>query len=283
MVQLGVHLSIAPQFKAAAERAGEIGCTALQIFCCNPRGWKKKPLADSEVACFKSAVREAGIRSVVVHASYLINLAAPDGHYRKSVSAFIEELRRARKLGAAEFVIHPGSHKGAGADSGVKRVARALNRACRAVPGPIRILLENTAGGKNVLGNSVKQIGDILEQVNDGGRVGLCLDSCHALAAGYEVRTPQGIRGLLQEIRRHIGKERLGALHVNDSKFDLGSGRDRHEHLGEGFLGDAGLRVFLRQKSFRGLPAILETPQDSPDADRNNLDRAKRLAGRPVG
>jgi deoxyribonuclease-4 len=275
-----MHLSIAPEFRAAADRALELNCECLQIFCGNPRGWQKKPLAKEEARDFRRAVRHAGLKRVVVHASYLINPAAAGDMGERSLAAMVEELQRATALGASDYIVHPGSHGGMEAAEGERRVTAALNAALQAVPGKLRLLLENTAGHRNQLGVTVEQLGRMLQGVRQRRRVGICIDSCHAFAAGYDLTSTAGMRRLLAEIRRHVGIERLHALHVNDSKFPLGACRDRHAHLGEGYLGRNGLRRFLRQRAFAGLPAILETPRETPDADVRNMAVAWELIGR---
>jgi deoxyribonuclease-4 len=276
-----MHLSIAPRLSQAADRARALGCESLQIFSGNPRGWVKKPLDEADVRAFAAARKAAGLRHFVVHAPYLINPAAADETlYARSLEALIEDLARADRLGAGDYILHPGSHRGSEAQTGEARVAAALNAALKAVPGRLRIVLENTAGGANMLGGRIAQLGAILQRVKTPRRVGMCLDSCHALAAGYELRTAAGMRRLLDEIEEHVGLKRLRVLHVNDSVGDLDSHRDRHAHLGQGVLGEPGLRRFLRQPRFRDLPAILETPRKSDADDEANMAVARRLAGR---
>jgi deoxyribonuclease-4 len=277
-MRFGLHLPTAGRLAEAPERAREIGCRALQIFCGNPRGWSKPPLDAERVAEFKAAVAAAQLDPVVVHATYLINLAAPDEDiYHLSVNAFLDELRRSAELGARYYVVHCGSHKGTGEEGGRTRIREALRRALAEVPAAPTILLENTAGTANSLGTTFQDLAILLQDA-PAGRVGLCLDTCHALAAGYEIRTPEGVGKMIDEFDRVLSLARLRCLHINDSKGDLGSHLDRHEHIGGGTLGAKGLQAFFSDRRLWELPAILETPIDDPDDDRRNLRRAVELA-----
>lgn len=273
-MRFGVHLSMSE----GPSRGAQIGCQALQIFCGNPRAWSKKPLEADEVSAFREGVREAGLDPVVVHATYLINLAAPDQRiWDLSVAAFIEELDRSQTLGAKYYVVHSGSHKGEGEDLGRKRIAEAIKRADRELPKRPEILLENTAGTKNSLGTTWKDLAILLDGAG-AGRTGICMDTCHSLAAGYEIRTPDGVRRTLDELEADLGLARLRCLHINDSKGDLNSRIDRHDHIGAGAIGAAGFRAFFADSRLWQLPAILETPQDEPDDDHRDLWHAVELA-----
>lgn len=276
-MRLGMHLPAGKSLASAAERGGQIGCRALQIFSGNPRGWSKPPLDPHAVADFKAAVAKAGIDPVVVHATYLINLAAPDQHiYDLSVAAFLDELTRSAELGARYYVVHCGSHKGTGEGPARERVRAALTRAC-AVPDLPTVLLENTAGTANSMGTSLHD----LKALADGfpvERVGFCFDTCHALAAGFEIRSSGEVKGVLDDFEQVLGLERLRCLHLNDSKGDLHSRLDRHEHIGQGTLGAAGIQAFLGDPRLHDLPVILETPQDEEDDDRRDLCRAAQIA-----
>ena len=279
-MRLGVHLSVSGALKNAPERGLTIGCQSLQIFCANPRGWSKKPLDQDEVQQFHSSVQRAGIDPVVVHATYLINLAAPDPEmYKLSVESFLEELRRSAQLGAKFYVVHSGSHKGTGEEGGRKRIREALKRAANEIDPKNcpHILIENTAGTANSLGNKFEELAMLLEG-DPHPNNGVCMDTCHALAAGYEIRTPEGLAQTMARIDKTIGFARLKCLHINDSKGDLGSCLDRHEHIGQGTIGIEGFRNFFLAKKLWGLPGILETPQDNPDDDRKDLWRIIELA-----
>jgi deoxyribonuclease-4 len=277
-----MHLPAGKSLASAAERGGEIGCRALQIFSGNPRGWSKPPLDPQAVAAFKAAVQNAGIDPVVVHATYLINLAAPDQNiYDLSVTAFLDELKRSAELGARLYVVHCGSHKGTGEIPARERVRAALAKACKLPVAPT-VLLENTAGTSNSMGTSLHD----LKALADGfpaDRVGFCFDTCHALAAGFEIRTPAGVKDVLDDIDQVLGLARLRCLHLNDSKGDLLSRLDRHEHIGDGTLGAKGIQAFLSDPRLWGLPVILETPQDEDDDDLRDMrrDRLRRRCDRP--
>jgi deoxyribonuclease-4 len=277
-MRFGLHLPTGGRLADAPERAAICGCQSLQIFCGNPRGWSKPPLDRERVAEFKAAAVRAQLEPVIVHATYLINLAAPDDSiYRLSVSAFLDELRRSADLGARFYVVHSGSHKGTGEEGGRARIREALRRALDEVPAAPEILLENTAGTANSLGTTLQDLAALLEGAPTA-RASLCFDTCHALAAGYEIRTPEGVGKLLDEFDRVLSLSRLRCLHVNDSKGGLDSHLDRHEHIGEGAVGASGFQAFFSDRRLWDLPAILETPLDGPDDDRRNLRRAVELA-----
>lgn len=278
MIRFGMHLSMSGRMADAPDRGRAIGCRALQIFCGNPRGWAKSPLDPAKVTEFKAAVHAARIDPVVVHATYLINLAAPDDHiFKLSEDAFLDELRRSAMLGAQLYVVHSGSHKGLGESAGRARIIEALRRAHAEVPERPEILLENTAGTSNSLGTTFEDLARLLDGANVP-RTGVCFDTCHALAAGFEIRTPEGIGRTLDDFDHVLSLSRLRCLHVNDSKGGLGSHLDRHEHIGKGEIGDDGFKAFFSDRRLHNLPAILETPQDLPDDDRRDLWKAVELA-----
>jgi deoxyribonuclease IV len=273
-MRFGMHLT----FSVAPARAKEIGCKAVQVFCGNPRGWQKKPLDPQFVKEFRASATEHGIDPVVVHATYLINLAARDEKFfALSKESFVTEIARAAQLGAKFYVVHIGNHMGAGLEAGRKRVAECMQAAVKAVPEGPDILVENTAGGGTTLGTTFEEIALLFDECKTD-RLGLCLDTCHALAAGYDIRTPAGVTETLDNIDRTLGIKRLRCLHINDSKGELRSHLDRHEHIGKGQIGDAGFRALFADKRIWGLPAILETPRDEPDSEPNDLWHAIELA-----
>ncbi|HLX61148.1 MAG TPA: deoxyribonuclease IV [Planctomycetota bacterium] len=258
-------------FSSGPALARTLGCQALQIFCGNPRGWLKTPLDSDFIKSFRAGVVEANLDPIIVHATYLINLAARnDEIYQKSSDAFITELKRSHQLGARFYVLHIGNHMGAGPDAGRARVAEAMRRAEREVPGAPEILVENTAGGGTSLGTTFEEVAAVMQAANTE-RLGLCLDTCHALAAGYDIRTPAGVAQMLDIVDRTVGLKRLRCLHFNDSKGPLGSHLDRHEHIGKGEIGLAGFKALLADKRLWNLPAILETPKELPTSDVDNL------------
>jgi deoxyribonuclease IV len=274
-------MSIAGGLDLAPLRGREAGCETIQIFTKSNRQWQAKPLDKEEVARFKANLLATGIGPVVAHDCYLLNLAAPVAAiWKRSVAAFQVELERAEILGIPFLVTHPGSHTGAGAADGIARVAEALNRLHAALPGHrVRILLETTAGQGTSLGARFEELAAILERVERAERVGLCLDTCHLYAAGYDIGSVPGYRQTMRELEGCLGIARVQAIHLNDSQQGLGSRVDRHAHIGRGRLGVTAFRCLLRDPRLRRVPMILETPKD-PDpvaADRANLARLRRL------
>lgn len=282
-VLFGAHMSIAGGMEQAVLRAQAVGCDALQVFTKNNNQWRATPFRDGEVEAFRRRLRETGIGPVVAHDGYLINLAAPRrALWKKSVAAFIVELERCAALGIPSLVTHPGAHGGAGEVEGVRRVAGALEAALPRVPGP-RVLLEVTAGQGTSLGWRFEQLAAIRAAVAAGPRrrIGVCLDTCHLFAAGYDFRTPAAYRALRRALDATLGLDLVRAIHMNDSKKGLASRVDRHEHIGRGAIGLDGFRHFVRDRTWRGVPMLLETPKE-PDfrrTDRRNLAVLRRLAG----
>jgi deoxyribonuclease-4 len=284
-------MSIGGGLHRAVERAERVEATALQVFVKSSRQWSAKPLARSEVAAFRAGTEARGLTPyTLAHGTYLINLASPDdGLWRKSLEAFRLEVDRCARLGIPYLVVHPGAHVGAGERAGMTRVARALRRALRgrktasAAPADdkVRVLLENTAGQGTNLGHRFEQLAWIIERSGAEDRLGVCFDTCHALAAGYDIRTARSFRKTFSEFDRTVGCERLKAFHLNDSKFGPGSRRDRHEHIGKGSVGLEAFRLILNDRRFRHLPMVLETPKGEDLAeDRENLSVLRSLVGR---
>ncbi len=286
-VRIGSHMSIAGGLDKAPLRGKQVGCDTIQIFTKSNRQWRAKRLSDQEVEAFKANLAATGIGPVVAHDCYLVNLAAPRwAVWKKSVAAFRVELERAERLGIPFLVTHPGSHAGAGEAEGMCRVAEALNELHASLPSSgVRILLETTAGQGTSLGYQFEQLAVILAKVEQAARVGICLDTCHVFAAGYNIRTPDGYRRTLKELDACLGLERLKAIHLNDSKGGLGSRVDRHEHIGKGRLGLAPFRRFLNDSRLPRVPMILETPKDDDFviADRRNLACLRRLLNGRTG
>jgi len=278
--ELGAHMSIAGGLPLALERGHALDCFAVQIFVKNQRQWAARPLADAEARAFRAARRATGIPWAFAHGSYLINLATPDAAgWARAVDAFTDELERAEALGLGCVAIHPGSHLGTGVETGLARVAAAVGEALRRTRGyRVRIALENTAGGGGTLGRTFAELGALLDRTGRASRVGVCLDTCHLFAAGYDVRTAVGYRAAMAECARVVGLDRVLAFHLNDARAPLGSGLDRHEHIGRGYLGLAPFRLLLNDRRFRAVPKVLETPKDpEPAADVRNLRTLRRL------
>ena len=278
-------MSIAGGMERAVERARSVDATALQVFCKSASQWRARELPADEIERFRAAAREAGLTDhTLSHCSYLINLASPDDAlWARSVEALRDELARCVALGIRWVVLHPGSHVGSGEDAGLDRVARGLDAALHgpgAIDGDVTVLLENTAGQGTNLGHRFEHLGSVIERAACRDRLGVCFDTCHALAAGYEFREPGGYRAMWAEFDRAVGLDRLRAFHLNDSKRELGSRRDRHEHIGRGHVGLDGFRLVLADRRFRGLPMVLETPKgEALEEDRENLAVLRGLVG----
>ena len=275
---LGSHLSVAGGVSKAIDAAIELDVESLQIFTKNASRWQQKPTEADEVGRFVERREAWGEHPIVSHDSYLINLASPDqALWKRSTDAFKDELHRAELLGLDFLVMHPGAHVGSGVDAGIKRIAKALRKIFNEVPkGSTRVLFENTAGGGSTLGRSFQELRDLADATDVSDRVGFCIDSCHLLAAGYGLRNKHGYDATMQELDDLIGAENVYCLHLNDSKGDLGSHLDRHEHIGDGKIGLSGFRRLLKDKRFFGTPKILETPK-ADDMDRVNLERLYSL------
>lgn len=279
MVRVGVHVSIAGSIAKAVERAQGIGCDTFQIFSRNPRGWAAKPLVPADVDAFRAGLAASGLAPAVDHMPYLPNLASSnDEPYERSVLALADELVRAAALGIPFVVTHLGHHLGAGSDAGEARVIAALDRAVGAAPPGVTLLVENTAGEKNSVGSSFASIARIIEGCACHDRLGVCLDTCHAFAAGYDLRSQDGVDGTLAAFDDAIGLGLLRVIHCNDSKGELGSGLDRHEHVGLGAIGEEGFRLLLRRPEVRDLPFICETPEDGRRDGAGNIAKVRELA-----
>ncbi|MDM7940650.1 MAG: deoxyribonuclease IV [Methanothrix sp.] len=280
MISVGVHVSIAGGLDKAVDRAKDRGCDVFQIFSSNPRGWKSRPISVEEAESFAVRFKESGLDLAVDHMPYLPNLASSKQDvYAKSVQALANELGRCQMLGIPYLVTHMGSHLGAGREKGIERIVDALETAFYSVKNEAVLLLENTAGTKNSMGGSFQDIAEILDSLGiRRARLGVCLDTCHLFAAGYELRTQEGLAETLDEFQSSIGMERLKLLHLNDCRGELGSHLDRHEHIGLGLIGETGFRAILSHPALCRLPMILETPVDSRRDDLGNLMAIRRLA-----
>ncbi|MCD6236207.1 MAG: deoxyribonuclease IV [Thaumarchaeota archaeon] len=275
---LGAHVSISGSIDKAVDRAKKLGCTTFQIFTRNPRGWEAKPLKKKDVEMFREKFEEAGFKIAVAHMPYLPNIASPDRKtHQKSVRSLIQELKRTGALGLQYLVVHVGSHLGKGLAKGIEQAAKAVNTALSKVDNDVIILLENMAGQKNSVGSKFEDIKRILNLIEDDKRVGICFDTCHAFAAGYDLRTREAVENTLRDFDEILGLEKLKVVHVNDSKGDLGSGLDRHEHIGMGKIGERGFYELLHHPAVRDLPLILETPVDSRGNFATNLAKLREL------
>jgi len=280
MVRLGVHVSVAGGVDRAVSRAREKGCDAFQIFSSNPRSWRSKPISCESVERFLALHGQSGLYPAVDHMPYLPNLAsAKEEVYSKSVEALARELARCQTLGMQYLVTHLGSHLGAGKQRGLARIVNALQTVFSKIDSDTILLLENSSGTKNSMGSTFSDIADILQSLpSERRRLGVCLDTCHLYAAGYDLRTPLALQTTLDQFHDCIGLQNLMLVHLNDCRGSLGSHLDRHEHIGLGQIGEEGFNAILVHPSLAGLPMILETPVDARRDDLGNLDAARRLA-----
>ena len=279
-VQIGFHVSIAAGLQNAVDNALKIECTAFQIFTRNPRGWAEKVLDARDVQMFKLKLRHSGINSdaVAVHMPYLPNLSAPNGElYKKSIDSLISELHRCFQLEIPNLVVHLGSHLGSGTQNGIDQLVNSVDTATDHSKssdrknGKVTILLENSAGQKNSIGSKLEDIRSILDKISSKN-VGICMDTCHAFAAGYDLRSEKKNDDFVDKFDSVIGLEKLRLIHLNDSEKEIGSHIDRHEHIGLGKIGVKGMSAILKNRKVKGKPIIMETKEDSV---RNNLDNLR--------
>lgn len=281
---LGAHVSVAGGLPTAFGRAAELGCTAIQIFVKNANQWRGRDLDEEEVEAFRAARAESPAGPLLAHASYLINLAADEGEIReKSAAALADELARCLRLGVEGLVVHPGAHLGAGDEAGVERVAQGLDRVLAAIPdasgAATRILLENTAGQGTCLGHRLEHLAGIRARVAAPHRIGVCLDTCHAFAAGYALHEPAGYEDFLAATAELLGLDVLGGFHLNDSVRPFASRRDRHAHIGEGEMGLGAFARLLADPRLANVPMVLETePGDGMEGHRKDLEILRGLA-----
>jgi deoxyribonuclease-4 len=271
---LGAHVSIAGGIQNAVERGVESGCSVIQIFTQNSNQWKGKEVSAEDASLFKEKFAASSLTDAVSHDIYLINLAAAPGEVRdKSLVAFRQELERSALLGIDKIVMHPGSHNGAGEEVGIERVCEAFDLLFSQVPQFTgHVLLENTAGQGNNLGYTFSHLKSIIEGCSFPKRFGVCLDTCHAFAAGYQIAEKDGYLKTFEEFDRAVGISTLMAFHLNDSKKGLGCRVDRHEHIGKGFLGLEAFRLIMNDPHFKAVPKFLETPKgDFGEMDGINL------------
>jgi len=277
---LGAHVSIAGGTPNAIDRAVELRVAACQIFVKNASRWKGKPLSADEVSSFRKRRSEAGIRSVIAHGTYLVNLSATVAANReRSVATLGDELDRAQALGLDGLVVHPGAHLGAGEAEGLRRNARSLDRVLSRRPETTTpILLESTAGQGTVLGYRLEQLAEIIDLCPAGDRLGICLDTCHLFAAGYPIHRPEGLDQLLRRVEALFGLDRLRCLHLNDSRYPLESRRDRHANIGQGEIGPDAFRWIVNEKRLEAVPMILETPIGEDGAGhQEDLERLRAM------
>jgi deoxyribonuclease IV len=274
---IGAHLSTKGGLHTVFDRAAEVNATAVALFAKNSNQWKGKELTAEDCRLF---ARKRSVKPVFTHTSYLINLATtnPEFH-RKSIAAMTDELDRAERLGIRGVVLHPGAHMGAGAKAGIEQIARSLDQVHLAIPNHrVVTLLETSAGQGSCVGCNFEELGQIMRLVDDPKRVGVCFDTCHVFASGYDLRTRDAYERSMDDLERHVGVKNVGLFHLNDSKKALGSRVDRHEHIGDGQLGLDSFRFLLNDDRFRGIPKLLETPKKiEHESDRRNLATLRSL------
>ncbi len=274
---LGAHISTKGGLHTAFDRAAEINASAIALFAKNSNQWKGKTMSDEDVALFAD---KRNLRPILTHASYLINLATTNAEFhRKSIDAMIDELDRAERLGIHAVVLHPGAHLGAGVDAGVEQIARSLDQIHAAIPNhKVITLLETAAGQGSCLGCTFGELGKIRALVDDKARVGICFDTCHVFASGYELRNRDDYERTIDALDTHVGIDNIGAFHLNDSKKPLGSRVDRHEHIGDGEIGVDAFAFLLNDARFCGIPKVIETPKTvEHESDRKNLTLLRSL------
>ncbi len=277
---LGAHTSIQGGVSASIPLAEKLGFSAMQIFTKNNNRWSAPPLKEEEAEKFKAELSKTGIKFVMAHDSYLINLGAPsDEMFNKSVDAMVDELERCEMLGIPQLNFHPGAHLGEGEDFGVSRIAQALNIIHDRTPGfKVKSMIELTAGQGTAIGYKFEHARDIIALVSEQERMSVCIDTAHIFAAGYDIKDPEKYEGVIADFDKIIGLDRLQAFHFNDSKKPLGSRVDRHENIGDGFIGLEGFRNLLNDKRLLHIPKILETPKGKEQLeDLENLRRLREL------
>jgi deoxyribonuclease-4 len=278
---IGAHMSISGGLHKAIERGIEVKCEALQIFTKNSNQWKAKPILKNEIEEFKKKREEWGDFTILVHDSYLINLGSPkEGARQKSIHAFLEEIERCDQLGLPYLVFHPGSHLGTGEEEGCRLISRSLNEIVEKYSGfKVKLLMETTAGQGTNIGYKFEHLRMILDQLRNPERMGVCLDTCHIFAAGYDIRSGEGYEKTFQEFDRVMGVEMIKAFHVNDSKKEFLSRVDRHEHIGKGFIGENTFRFLMNDRRFEKIPMVLETPKgETTKEDEENISLLRRLS-----
>jgi len=279
-VQIGLHVSISGSIANAVTNAVERECSAFQIFTGNPRGWYSKDITNEDARKYEKNLNECDIDrfATVAHMPYLPNLSTPDiPSYEKSIKAMIREVERCAKIGIPYLVTHLGSHKGSGEEKGIQRLTSALTEVAKTQK-DVTILLENTAGQQNSVGSDFTQLAEIFFSLEPADRFGICIDTCHAFAAGYDLRNDKGVKNTFEKLDKEIGLKHLKILHLNDSKVELGSHADRHDHIGLGHIGNTGLSKVIKLMNKNKIPIILETPIDERRDEFEDIGVAKELA-----
>ena len=280
---LGAHVSTAGKIYQALDIAHDLGCATMQIFSRSPQSWRKgSQIAPEDISEFIARRKKYKINPVFIHISYLINLASPDRRlFHGSIQAYIEDMQEAEKLGADYIVTHMGSHKETSEDAGIKRLVEALNKILEKTKGfKVKILLENTSGSGSWLGYRFYHQHKIIKGIKEKSRVGLCLDTAHAYLAGYNLATKDGLEKLIDEIDEMAGIKLIKLIHLNDAAGELGCHHDRHDHIGRGHIGLAGMKRIINHPKLKNIPMILETPKTTQDSDKENLALVRKLGSK---
>ena len=279
---IGGHVSTAGGLEKAIERAEERGCETMQVFNQSPRAWRVPRYSEADFAAFQKRLAASPVKSVYIHAVYLINVASDDAEVRrKSLASLTHALSVGDAIEANGVIVHPGSSKGQAPGHALEKLGKAMKAALAATES-CPLLFENTAGAGFTIGRTFEELAEVIDVSGGSDRLGVCLDSCHLLASGYEVREAAAFKAVVDEYDRTVGLDRLQALHLNDSKVPLGSNVDRHANLGQGEMGEEGVRVFLGERRFKSLPVLIEVPgPDGHGPDRKEIDLAKRLRPGP--
>jgi len=277
-MRFGFHISIAGGFSKVVERAQVRGCETIQFFSRNPRGWKYSPLNKKEVEEFRLSVRSVGLSPIFLHMPYLPNIASSKSKfYKRSIQSIAIDLQRAEQLGAQYLIIHIGHRMESSEDEAIQAVSQGINQAFEKGKNSVTLLMENTAGQGTEIGNNFDQIKKIIEGVEENGRLGVCLDIAHTFEAGYDLSDKDGLERTLETFDQTVGLKRLHLLHLNDSKTPLGSRRDRHWHIGEGYIGLEGFRYLINHPLLKHLPGIMETPRKDTVEDLRNMKVIRHL------
>jgi deoxyribonuclease-4 len=280
-MQLGIHVSISGSIDKSVDNAVAMGCTAFQIFTRNPRGWSAKMLSKKDITNFKKKLNASKIDrfAIAAHMPYLPNFSSPEEvSFQRSMSSLIEEVKRCSMLGIPYLVAHIGSHKGAGTQKGIETVVKAFTKAAAETPKDVTILLENNVGHKNSVGSDFEELASIFFKLKPLDRFGICFDTCHAFAVGYDLRTKKTASLMLEKFVNLIDIKYIKLIHLNDSKGKLGCNADIHEHIGLGQIGETGLGYIIKFAKAKKIPIILETPIDERRDDIENIKKVKELA-----
>ncbi|HEX5480853.1 MAG TPA: deoxyribonuclease IV [Dehalococcoidia bacterium] len=284
-MKIGAHVSTAGGPATGFERAQAIGAECMQMFESAPQQWGTAKLTDEQVEAFRATHAESGIDPVFIHGKYLMNLASADDKiFRTSTSTLRSSLNIAGRIGAKGVIFHTGSHKGLGLDAVFEQICTACQKVLDETPEETLLIFENSAGGGDTIGSKFHDLGEILRRI-DNPRARVCIDTCHAFAAGYDLSTPEGVKATLKELDKEIGAKNVAAIHCNDSKTELGAGRDLHENIGEGKIGLAGFEALLGSKELQHVPLLLEVPGYKLNGagkgpDKPNVDRLKEIRAR---